>query len=70
MQVVCQAHIIAIGLFYEYYNAMPNLKRNTTIRLSDSDRQEIEQKMQHYGYEKISPFIRFAIRQLKDYGKK
>ena len=44
---------------------MPNDRNNTTIRLTADERREIEEKMASYGFTQVSPFIRFAIRQLK-----
>lgn len=41
-------------------------KRNTTIRLSDEDRREFEIIMKRYGFDQLSPFIRFAVKQLRD----
>lgn len=39
---------------------------NTTIRLSDEERKEFEKIMKEYGYTEMSPFIRFAVRQLSN----
>jgi len=44
---------------------MSKTRTNTTIRLTDEERQEFEDKMRVYGYEQMSPFIRYAVRQLK-----
>lgn len=44
---------------------MQTNKANTTIRLSPEDRADIEAKMEQYGFDQLSPFIRFAIKQLK-----
>jgi Arc/MetJ-type ribon-helix-helix transcriptional regulator len=41
-------------------------KSNTTIRLSEDDRKEIEEKMKAYGFDQLSPFIRFAVKQLRN----
>lgn len=47
------------------YGAMPKPKRkNTTIRLSKEERGEWEEKMIAYGYDELSPFARYAVRQL------
>jgi hypothetical protein len=42
------------------------IKSNTTIRLSADDRKEIEEKMEAFGFDQLSPFIRFAVKQLKN----
>jgi len=41
-------------------------RNNTTIRLSDEERAEIEAKMKNYGFTQLAPFIRFAIQNLGD----
>jgi Arc/MetJ-type ribon-helix-helix transcriptional regulator len=40
-------------------------RQNTTIRLTKQERKEFEQKMETYGFSQLSPFIRFAVKQLK-----
>jgi Arc/MetJ-type ribon-helix-helix transcriptional regulator len=40
-------------------------RKNTTIRFNDEERDEFESKMREFGYKEMSPFIRFAIRQLR-----
>lgn len=38
----------------------------TTIRFSKKDRREITQLMDRFGFDELAPFVRFAIRRLKD----
>lgn len=40
-------------------------RTNTTIRLSSDERAEIEQIMADYGFNELAPFIRFAVKQLR-----
>lgn len=40
-------------------------RHNTTIRLSDEERTEIEETMKVFGFSQLAPFIRFALKQLK-----
>lgn len=44
---------------------MTTTKSNTTIRLSPEEREEIEEKMESFGFSQLSPFIRYAVKQLK-----
>jgi len=44
---------------------MPKVKANTTIRLSTEDREDIETKMEAFGFTQLSPFIRFAVKKLR-----
>lgn len=37
----------------------------TTVRFSKEDREEIEALMDKHGFDQLSPFIRYAIKQLK-----
>ena len=44
---------------------MPTNRFNTTIRLTEDERKEAEEKMQSYGYTQLSAFFRFAVKQLR-----
>jgi hypothetical protein len=43
---------------------------NTTIRLLPAERAEIEAKMKEFGFTQLSPFIRFALKQLGNVRRK
>ena len=39
-------------------------RRSTTLRLRNQERREFEEKLRGYGFDELSPFVRFAVRRL------